>query len=263
MKDFLKTIVAKKEEEILADKGKVPISALRGLPLFSEPRRSFSRALRINGCAIIAEVKKASPSKGVIRSSFDHKQIAGEYVEGGANALSVLTDREFFQGDKEYLEQIRNTVSVPLLRKDFIIDPYQIVESKAYGADAILLIVAALERQRLQDLHDEACESGLECLVEVHSESEIELLSGIKATIIGVNNRNLSTFETDMENSIRLRPLLPIDVLTVSESGIASAADVRRLVATGYNAVLIGETFMRTSEPGKALRQLKNDLVDL
>ncbi len=261
MKDFLKTILARKREEIQAEKKKSSLADLRDRPLFAEPRRSLSQALRGNGCAIIAEVKKASPSKGVLRPSFDHRQIAREYADGGANALSVLTDREFFQGDREYLQQIRGLVSIPLLRKDFIIDPYQLVESKAYGADAILLIVAALDRHHLRDLHDAAVELGLECLVEVHSEAEIDMLPGIKAGIIGVNNRNLSTFETDLQNSIRLRPLLPAGAIAVSESGIASAADVRKLIASGYDAVLIGETFMKSSEPGKTLRQLKNDLV--
>ncbi len=261
MKDFLKTILARKKEEIQTAKRTSSLKQLKDHPLFSEPRRSFSQALLGNGCAIIAEVKKASPSKGVLRQSFDHKRIAAEYENGGANALSILTDKEFFQGDRDYLEQIRTLVSVPLLRKDFIIDPYQLVESRAYGADAILLIVAALAPRQLQELREQATELGMECLVEVHSQKEIESLSGIEASIIGVNNRNLSTFETDLENSVRLRPLLPTGALAVSESGISSAADVRKLVACGYDAVLIGETFMKTSEPGKTLRQLRNELV--
>ncbi len=261
MKDFLKTILAKKREEIGAEKKKSPIPKLKEYPQYGMPRRSFRQSLRGNGCAIIAEVKKASPSKGVIRASFDHRQIAKDYAEGGANALSVLTDREFFHGDKEYLQQIRDLVPVPLLRKDFIIDPYQLIESRAYGADAVLLIVAALELQELTDLHDEASELGLECLVEVHSEQDIERLSGIGARIVGVNNRDLATFETDLENSIRLRPLLPMDALAISESGIASASDVRRLIASGYDAVLIGESFMKSSNPGLSLRQLKEDIA--
>lgn len=260
MKDFLKTILARKREEVQAEKSRTSLARLRDRPLFSAPRRSMSAALTGNGCAIIAEVKKASPSKGILRRSFDHKQIARDYAEGGANALSVLTDREFFQGNRSYLEDLRGIVTVPLLRKDFIIDPYQLVESKAYGADAILLIVAALDPQQLKDLHAESSALGLECLVEVHSEEELSLLSGINARIVGVNNRNLASFETDLQNSLRLRPLLPGGAIAVSESGITSVGDVRKLAANGYDAVLIGELFMKSAEPGKALKRLKMEL---
>jgi indole-3-glycerol phosphate synthase len=256
MKDFLNTILARKREEVKAAKESTSIGRLRERPMFSVARRSLSAALNIKGLAVIAEVKKASPSKGVIRESFDHKLIANEYVQGGANALSVLTDEHFFQGKRSYLEELRQIVSVPLLRKDFIIDSYQLIESKAYGADAILLIAAALEPQQLKELHSECNELGLECLVEVHSEKELSSISGIHVRLIGVNNRNLSTFETDLGTSMRLRPLLPSDAITVSESGINSADDLKSLADHGYHAVLIGEMLMKSEEPGKTLKRL-------
>lgn len=259
MNGFLETILARKREEVAEAKKRTPAVQLRERRLFSVPRRSLRAALSAEGLAVIAEIKKASPSKGMIRKSFDHREIADQYVRGGANALSVLTDEDFFQGSLSFLEDLRQRVTLPLLRKDFIIDSYQLVESKASGADAVLLIAAALDPFRLADLHHEAKELGLECVVEVHSEKEIDLLAGIKGVIIGVNNRDLATFHTDLGTSLRLRPLLPPDALTVSESGINSAADVRVLADHGYHAVLIGEMLMKSADPGEALRHLKEE----
>ncbi len=256
MNNFLETILARKREEIQLEEKRTSIGELRERPLFSVQRRSLASALDAEGVAVIAEIKKASPSKGVIRNSFNHKQIARQYADGGARALSVLTDEPFFQGKRSYLEEIRELVSLPLLRKDFIIDSYQMYESKAYGADAVLLIAAALDPEHLNELHAEANELDLECLVEIHSEDELASLSEIKLSVIGVNNRNLSTFETDISTSVRLKPLLPNDVIAVSESGITSAEDVKLLVSHGYDAVLIGETLMKSDDPGKALQRL-------
>lgn len=249
-------ILARKREEIQSERKRAGIQQLRERPQFSAPRRSLATALGSDGLAVIAEIKKASPSKGVIRSSFDHRQIARQYAEGGAKALSVLTDGPFFQGDRSYLEELREIVSLPLLRKDFVVDPYQLYESKAYGADAVLLIAAALNPEQLRDLNAEAEELGLECLVEVHSEDEIGSISGINVSIIGVNNRDLSTFETDLETSVRLKPLLPKHAITVSESGIITPEDLKMLAGHGYSAVLIGETLMKSDDPGKTLRHL-------
>ncbi len=259
MKDFLETVLARKREEVITARKHASVGQLRERPMFSVPRRSLSAALNGKRLAIIAEVKKASPSKGVIRESFDHKQIAEQYVDGGANALSVLTDEHFFQGKRSYLEELHQIVSVPLLRKDFIIDSYQLFESKAYGADAVLLIAAALEPPHLQELHSECLELEMECLVEVHTEAELSSVSGINAKLIGVNNRNLGTFETDLETSLHLRPLLPPHAIAVSESGINSAGDLKSLAECGYHAVLIGEMLMKSAEPGKTLKRLINE----
>lgn len=259
MRNFLETILARKREEIEAEKNRTSVGQLRERPLYSSPRRSLAAALTSDGFSVIAEIKKASPSKGVIRESFDHRQIARQYADGGAKALSVLTDEPFFQGKRSYLEELRQIVPLPLLRKDFIIDSYQLCESRAYGADAVLLIVAALEPSRLSELHAEAQELGLECLVEVHSAEEVSSLSGINTRIIGVNNRNLSTFETNLMTSVRLKPHLPKDVITVSESGINVTDDLRLLASHGYNAVLIGETLTKSDDPGSTLRHLINE----
>jgi indole-3-glycerol phosphate synthase len=256
MNDFLETILIRKREEVEAERKITRIEELRERPLFTAPKRSLASVLDGEGLAVIAEIKKASPSKGVIRKSFEHKQIARQYAEGGARALSVLTDDRFFQGKLSYLEEVRELLTVPLLRKDFIIDSYQLYESKAYGADAVLLIAAALDPKHLSELLSEATELGLECLVEVHSEKEISSLSGINIPIIGVNNRNLSTFETDLATSVRLKSLLPKDAITVSESGINSAADLKLLASHGYDAVLIGEMLMKSDDPGSTLRRL-------
>jgi len=182
--------------------------------------------------------------------------IRDRYVRGGAHALSVLTDERFFQGSLEYLAAIRDTTTLPLLRKDFILDPYQLYEAKAFGADAVLLIAAALGRERLRDLQQEAAGLGLETLVEVHTEEEMLLLEGMQSHMVGINNRNLSTFETDLTVSFRLKPFAPPGVLVVSESGIRGGEDVQALARHGIHTVLIGETFMRAPDPAAAVRDL-------
>jgi indole-3-glycerol phosphate synthase len=253
--NFLQTILAKKREEVLRRKNDVPLATLCGKPLYTRTPYSLAGSLRTSSPAVIAEVKKASPSKGLLRPDFDPVAIAREYASGGACALSVLTDENFFQGRLEYLESIRRVVDLPLLRKDFILDSYQLHESKSAGADAILLIVAALERNQLIELHAEARSLGLECMVEIHSEKEIETIAGLPDSVVGINNRDLNTFDTDLGVSMRIRPKLPADVTCVSESGISNEDDLIVLARAGIHAVLIGEMFMRAPSPGRALAE--------
>jgi indole-3-glycerol phosphate synthase len=196
----------------------------------------------------------------VIREAFEPLAIAQEYVGGGASAISVLTDEIYFQGHIKYLSMVRNAVPLPILRKDFIIDPYQLYEAKAYGADAVLLIAAALEARQLSDLAGEARSLGLECLVEVHHESELQSLDLAGVEMLGINNRDLITFETDLRTSIRLRPLIPPGTLVVSESGIGSPADVAELIRHQIHTVLIGEMFMKAPHPGEALSRLLKEV---
>ena len=254
--NYLDIILEHKREEIVLRKARMPIAQLRALPGFLSPPRPFARVVAGARPGVIAEVKKASPSKQVIRRDFDPTAIAAAYAGGGAHALSVLTDERFFQGRLEYLAAIRTTTALPLLRKDFILDSYQLFESKAFGADAVLLIAAALGRERLRDLQHEAGGLGLETLVEVHTEEEMIMLEGMNLQMVGINNRNLSTFETDLTVSFRLKPFAPPGVLVVSESGIRGGEDVRALARNGIHAVLIGETFMRAPDPGAAVREL-------
>jgi len=252
--NFLKNILEEKEREVARRKGMVPLSRLLELPNFSRAPLSLSAALLKAGFGVIAEIKKASPSKGIIRSDFDPVLIAGQYARGGADALSILTDEKFFHGKLEYIGQAKRVVSLPVLRKDFIIDPYQVYESRAAGADALLLIAAALDRRRLQELKGLCEELGMEALLEVHNETEMDSVQGMGFSLIGVNNRDLSTFETDIRTSFRLRPLMPQNTVSVSESGIATPEDLRALREHGFHGVLIGETFMRQPDPGWALR---------
>jgi indole-3-glycerol phosphate synthase len=209
---------------------------------------------------VIAEVKKASPSKGVIRADFDPVGIADSYVRNGAGALSVLTDEKYFQGSLRHLSAIRERTTVPVLRKDFIVDPYQVHESRAYGADAILLIVAGLEPAALRALHREAVKIGLDVLVEVHSEREIDAVRDVGISLIGVNNRDLRTFETSLDVTVRLAPRIPEGALLVSESGIRSGGDLAMLARHGVDAVLIGESLMRSPDPGLALAALLKEV---
>jgi indole-3-glycerol phosphate synthase len=253
---ILDDIVAARRADVARAQREAPLAALRARPHYGEPRRGFAAALRARRPAVIAEVKKASPSKGVIRSDFDPVAIARGYAGAGAAAISVLTEARFFQGSLEHLEQIRVAVQVPLLRKDFIFDPYQLVEARAAGADAALLIVAMLEPAQLDELHAAATELGLDVLVEAHTAAEVERAVAAGATLIGVNNRDLNTFDTRLETAERLRPLIPPGRVTVAESGIETAADIRRLHAAGYDAFLVGESLMRVSDPGAALRVL-------
>jgi indole-3-glycerol phosphate synthase len=251
---FLDTIVAHKREEV---------ARLRSRGLYEPeveipPPRGFQRALaRCVGVAVIAEAKKASPSKGVIRADFDPQQIARHYQAGGAQAMSVLTDERFFQGSLAYIPLVRGTVDLPVLRKDFIIDPLQVREASRYGADAILLIAAILEQNQMQDLRAMAMDLGMDVLVEVHDEGELEKALAAGSSLIGVNNRNLYDFSVDLETTFRLKRYIPAHIPVVSESGIRNRDDMQRLQAAGITAALIGETLMRAEDPTAVLKSLR------
>jgi indole-3-glycerol phosphate synthase len=251
----LDRILATKREEVaaLAPGG----AELRRRALDSVPARPFAAALRRPGeVRVLAEIKRRSPSAGPIRLDADPVEIAAEYRAGGAAALSVLTDRSYFGGSLGVLEAVRAAVDLPLLRKDFIIDPVQIWEARAAGADAILLIVRALEPQQLSDLRGVAEESGLETLIEVHDAAELETALGVGGRLIGVNNRDLATFRTDLELSLRLAAAVPAEATLVAESGIRTADDVCRLGANGIDAVLVGESLMRQEDVRAAVAAL-------
>ena len=262
--DILKDIVAHKQAEVTAAKASAPVSELKGrISDLEDVPRGFERHLReaaaSDWTAIIAEVKKGSPSRGIIRPDFDPLEIAEIYQDNGATCLSVLTDEKFFLGHLRFLALIRETVSLPLLRKDFICDPYQIYETRAAGADAILLIAAMLDLQQLRDFHALARGINLDVLLEVHDEAEMETALQTDCTLIGVNNRNLRTFQTDMGTTGRLARMMPAERLLVAESGINSRADIIRLQADGAGAFLIGESMMREDDIGAKLQELLND----
>ena len=260
MSDILNTILARKADEVAARRAQVPLAALQARLAEAPPLRGFARALHQSIAdgdpAVIAEVKKASPSKGVIRPDFRPAEIAMSYEMGGASCLSVLTDVDFFQGSDAYLQQARNACSLPVLRKDFVIDPYQIVEARVLGADCVLLIVSALDDHQLADLSNTALELGLDVLVEVHDVDELERALQVPVPLIGINNRNLRTFEVSLENTLAMKDAVPKDRLLVTESGIVVADDVATMRAAGVNAFLVGEAFMRFDEPGVGLREL-------
>jgi indole-3-glycerol phosphate synthase len=218
--------------------------------------RSLKKALTRRNPAIIAEIKKASPSSGLIRKDFDPEKIAREYEVSGAAAISVLTEAQHFQGGLEILASLRWTVKLPLLRKDFIVDHYQILEARHAGADAVLLIAALLDSASLKQLRLEAERYGMEALVEIHSEAELQKALDSGATLIGVNNRDLRTFEVSLDTAFKMAPLMPESVLAVAESGIRTADDIRRLVNAGYSGFLVGEQLMRSLSPGEALTKL-------
>lgn len=256
---ILQRILQRKSEEIAAGKSVFSYAELAAQVKECPPPRGFERKLRLQlseGPAVIAEIKKASPSAGVIRESFQPDAIARSYESAGAACLSVLTDRDFFQGDDKYLQQARVACSLPVLRKDFMIDPWQILQSRVMGADCILLIVAALEQPVLQELLGLAKESGMDVLVEVHDEAEMERALSLEHDLIGVNNRNLNTFETSLATSERLKKMLSTDQLLVTESGIRTADDVKRMQASAINTFLVGEAFMREADPGQALKRM-------
>ncbi len=259
MSDILRKIIATKAEEVAVGKSRSSLNEIAAIAADMPPARGFTQRIRTmtdHGPAVIAEIKKASPSAGVIRADFQPDQIARSYESAGAACLSVLTDRSYFKGANEYLQQARDACSLPALRKDFLVDPWQVHESRALGADCILLIVAVLERSRLLDLDGLAREIGLDVLVEVHDEDELELALATDASLIGVNNRDLRTFTTDLGVSERLRPMIPADRVMVSESGIHRREDIARLGQCGINTFLVGEAFMRREDPGEALRTL-------
>jgi indole-3-glycerol phosphate synthase len=260
--NILEEILENKRQEIAVAKKTILVEQLKDMPDFVRQCFSLQNALSGKEIAVIAEIKKASPSKNIIREDFHPLEIAREYVRGGASALSVLTDKKYFQGDMRFIADMRSSVPIPILRKDFIIDSYQLAEAKAFGADAVLLIAAALEPGRLRDLYHEATDLGLESLVEVHTIRELNILNIIPAKIIGINNRNLSNFSVDISTTIRAASRIPKDIIVVSESGIASRGDIDRLHEHGVRAVLVGESFMRADNPGKALHTLLTSLKD-
>ncbi|KAF1708936.1 indole-3-glycerol-phosphate synthase [Pseudoxanthomonas kalamensis DSM 18571] len=260
MSDILQKILARKAEEIADRRTRVPQAELAARSLDASPVRGFADALNAAVArgepAVIAEVKKASPSRGVIRPDFRPAEIAVSYEFGGASCLSVLTDIDFFQGSDAYLQQAREACTLPVLRKDFTIDPYQVHEARALGADCILLIVAALDDAQLVDLSGLAMELGMDVLVEVHDIDELERALQVPVPLVGINNRNLRTFEVSLQTTLEMKDAVPRDRLLVTESGILTPADVATMRAAGVHAFLVGETFMRAEEPGEALRQL-------
>lgn len=262
--DILKNIVAHKQQEVALAKSAASLSELRSrISDLEDVPRGFERHLReasaSNWTAIIAEVKKGSPSKGVIRADFDPLDIAETYQNNGATCISVLTDEKFFLGNLRYLALIRETVSLPLLRKDFICDPYQIYEARAAGADAVLLIAAMLNVQQLQEFYAVAWEINLDVLLEVHDESEMETALQTDCTLIGVNNRDLRTFTMDLGTTGRLARMMPKERLLVAESGINSRSDIVQLTADGAHAFLIGEAMMREADIGSKLQEFLSD----
>ena len=260
MSDILTTILARKADEIVERSARVSLADLRARVADAPPTRGFADALNAmiaqGDPAVIAEVKKASPSKGVIRPDFRPADIAVSYEFGGAACLSVLTDVDFFQGADDYLRQARDACTLPVLRKDFTVDPYQVYEARALGADCILLIVAALDDGQLVDLSGLAMQLGMDVLVEVHDIDELERALQVPVPLVGINNRNLRTFEVSLDTTLAMKDAVPKDRLLVTESGIVVPEDVATMRDAGVNAFLVGETFMRAEEPGEALRQL-------
>lgn len=264
MSDILQNIVAVKHEEVAAARKKKSLAAVREDAESRLLTRDFEGALRAKiaagQAAVIAEIKKASPSKGLLREHFVPADIAQSYAEGdgrvSAACLSVLTDRQFFQGSADYLKQARASCDLPVLRKDFMVDPYQVYEARAMGADCILLIAACLDDAQMNDLETIARGLGMAVLVEVHDRDELQRALKLKTPLVGINNRNLRTFEVSLQTTLDMLPEVPADRLLVTESGILSRADVQRMRAAKVHAFLVGEAFMRQPEPGLALAEL-------
>jgi indole-3-glycerol phosphate synthase len=261
--DILNRILDTKQREIAIRRNLRSIEELREQSHHVSPPRGFVAALKRHveqgAAAVIAEIKKASPSKGVMRKDFDVVEIARSYQAGGASCLSVLTDQEYFQGHESYLTAARGACSLPVIRKDFIVDSYQVVEARAIGADCILLIVAALDDDTLAELHAEARELGMDVLVEVHDRGELERAQKLDLELIGINNRNLRTFDTSLDTTIELLPLIADGCLVVTESGIHTRDDVALMRDHDVHAFLVGEAFMRVPDPGQGLKQLFGD----
>jgi indole-3-glycerol phosphate synthase len=260
MSDILNKIVAVKREEVAAALGKKSLAAMRADAESRVLTRDFEGAMRAKiaagQAAVIAEIKKASPSKGVLRADFIPADIAQSYAEHGAACLSVLTDKQFFQGCVDYLKQARASCDLPVLRKDFMVDAYQVYEARAMGADAILLIAACLDDAQMADLEGIARGLDMAVLVEVHDRAELERALKLKTRLVGINNRNLRTFEVSLQTTLDMLPDVPADRLLVTESGILNAADVQRMRDANVHAFLVGEAFMRAAEPGEALAKL-------
>lgn len=253
---ILHKIISAKKEEVAHLKQIRPLSEIKASIRDLPPLRDFRNAITAHACAIIAEVKRRSPSKGVLRDDFDHVHIASVYQQYGASAVSVLTDQKFFGGNTHYLADIKKAVHLPLLRKDFIIDPYQIYETRSLDGDALLLIAGILEREQLRDYLRLTESLGLFALVEVHCKEDLDKALDSGAHIIGINNRNLTTFSTDLNTSINLMPHIPADKIIISESGIHMRSDIETLMKAGIHAFLIGETLMRSENIGKKLSKL-------
>ncbi len=260
MPNILDTIIATKREEVAAGRKLHSESALRELAQGQSAPRGFAAALQSavkqGRAGVIAEIKKASPSKGVLRDNFVPAEIAASYEQGGASCLSVLTDEKYFQGHNDYLQQARAACSLPVIRKDFIIDTFQVLQARAIGADAILLIVSALSLQQMQELEACANELGLDVLVEVHDAAEMDQALQLKTPLVGVNNRNLKTFDVSLHTTLDLKSRVDAGQLLVTESGISSREDVQLMRSNGIHAFLVGEAFMRADDPGQALGQL-------
>ena len=258
--DVLKKILARKQQEIAERSAKLSIADLKQQVTTASPVRGFVKALEAKlakgETAVIAEVKKASPSKGLLREHFIPAEIAQSYQAGGAACLSVLTDKDFFQGSELYLQQARAACDLPVIRKDFIVDVYQVYEARAMGADCILLIVAALDDQRLAELYQLAADLGMDVLVEVHDADELKRALRLNLSLVGINNRNLHTFETSLQNTLQLLDKIPAGVIVVSESGLHKSADIKMLKEHQVHTFLIGEAFMRCEDPGLALKEL-------
>jgi indole-3-glycerol phosphate synthase len=258
--DILQRIVARKAEEVAQRRQQLPLSTLQAQLTEASAPRGFVEAMRrrlaAGQAAVIAEVKKASPSKGVIREDFDPAQIARSYARGGAACLSVLTDIDFFQGADAYLQQARAACELPVLRKDFIIDPYQVYEARVLGADCILLIAAVLDDAQLQQLAELATGLGMDVLVEVHDAQELERSLPLNLPLVGINNRNLRTFETSLNTTLDLLAAIPAGRIVVTESGIHTAEDVALMRQHAVHSFLVGEAFMRAEEPGEKLAEL-------
>ena len=260
MSDVLSRILARKAEEVASRRARTPLTEVIARAADAPATRGFAKAIEAKiaagHAAVIAEVKKASPSKGVLRADFRPADIAASYERGGAACLSVLTDVDFFQGHDDYLLQARAACALPVLRKDFTVDDYQVHEARAMGADCVLLIVAALDDARLGGLCDLAMGLGLDVLVEVHDADELERALQTASPLIGINNRNLRTFDVSLDTTLALQAAVPADRRLVTESGIFERGDVRRMRDAGIDAFLVGEAFMRAEDPGTALRSL-------
>lgn len=252
MRGVLQKIVTQKQLEVAQRKKLLPVEKILADESMKRVPFSMQQAI-IDGSGVIAEFKRASPSKGTIRQNADPSEICRSYAHAGASAISVLTDAEFFRGSEIDLEAVRKAVSIPILRKDFTIDPYQVYEAKHIGADCILLIAAILSGEKLDELHQVAEDIGLSILVEVHEEKELDKLSG-REKLVGINNRNLDTFEVDIENSIRLAAQLP-DVIRIAESGLGSSSNINELLNAGFHGFLVGESFMKEADPGLACKE--------
>jgi indole-3-glycerol phosphate synthase len=258
--DILQKILATKVEEVTRRRVRTPISLLQEIASSVEAPRGFAAALQARALskkpAIIAEIKKASPSKGVIRENFQPVYIAQDYAMNGATCLSVLTDKEYFQGSEAYLQMVRERCPLPVLRKDFMIDEYQVYEARALGADCILLIVAALDDAKMQELAALAKNLGMDVLVEVHDAAELERALLLETKLIGINNRNLRTFETSLQTTLELQKNVPADRLLITESGIHTQEDVKLMLDNDIYAFLVGEAFMRVEKSGQKMREL-------